>query len=403
MLREHIKLTDIGRMVHAMATTGSDALRGTRRFIFEKIGKAVWGKGGVNAKLSPFGAFIDFNSEDDPWKPTCEAYYKAMKEALTVMRKDADAENGGFTTSQLDELPALRMLVTTSAPEFRSFVGKKANSAGEDKALKALSVELPVRWAYQLEHVAPFYASLAFKSLRAAAAKHLSAIGAFESIGREGRRVSVWKYWDAELGKVYETQASPLPVSVDVLDLDLDTFLESATMRATFSAEISTIIKTVRSSKVAHFGPTAAKKQVVLDREVHTSFEDLIKVSAASGCTMLCTHCGSRAFRHSGRTRTGSWPAQAGQRLRTSSRLDGGTISTRSSRLWRRRRTAPRTRRSITCRSKPRGPRGRGRRWTGTRAHWRGLVIPSRSSWARTRTRTFSRKTSSAGTGPWGR
>ena len=88
-------------------------------------------------------------------------------------------------------------------------------------SLEQLATVMP-HWKYQLQHLAPFYTWSVFKIIRSAAAKHLSAIGACLSGGREGRLVRMWSYWDSGLEKVYEQQARPLPVSASVLDLDLD-------------------------------------------------------------------------------------------------------------------------------------------------------------------------------------
>ena len=291
MLRQLISLTDMGKMVKAVATKGSDAIRDTRRPIFEKISKAVWAKTPVGDKVSPFDTLVNFNSTDEPYLNTCEPYFKAIKEALKAVRKDAGAQDAGFSEEQLEQLPALAMLIRTSAPEFLTYAGRKNGTAGEDKTVKTLSVELSMHWKYQLEHLAPFYTSSVFKIIRSAAAKHLSAIGACLSGGREGRLVRMWSYWDSGLEKVYEQQARPLPVSASVLDLDLDMFLETATMRSTFTKEIANIIKTVTSTKVAQFDSqqdadegASARKKPVLDRDVYEALEYFVDVSARSEC-----------------------------------------------------------------------------------------------------------------------
>ena len=279
-------------MVNALRTPGSDALRGARRSVFEKIAKAVWAKSAGADKVSPFGTFVEFDSTEKPFLAICTPYHKAMKEALAVMRKDAGAENGGFTQAQLEDLPALAMLVHTSASEFATYVSKKPNSAGEDKTLKTLSVEVPVRWKYQLHHLAPFYPCLVVRGLRKAAAAHLTAIGAVLSSGRDGRPIRQWQYWDDGLESVYKQEAQPLPVPVDMIDVDLDTFLETAALRRTFSEEISTIVKTVLSSKVALYDALedsgegrSSKKKPVLSRDVYTSLEYFVEVSAACAAT----------------------------------------------------------------------------------------------------------------------
>ena len=291
MLRQLISLTDMGKMVKAVATKGSDAIRDTRRPIFEKISKAVWAKTPVGDKVSPFDTLVNFNSTDEPYLNTCEPYFKAIKEALKAVRKDAGAQDAGFSEEQLEQLPALAMLIRTSTPEFLTYAGRKNGTAGEDKTVKTLSVELSVHWKYQLQHLAPFYTSSVFKIIRSAAAKHLSAIGACLSGGREGRLVRMWSYWDSGLEKVYEQQARPLPVSASVLDLDLDMFLETATMRSTFTKEIANIIKTVTSTKVAQFDSqqdadegASARKKPVLDRDVYEALEYFVDVSARSEC-----------------------------------------------------------------------------------------------------------------------
>ena len=101
----------------------------------------------------------------------------------------------------------------------------------------------------------------------------------------------MWSYWDSGLEKVYEQQARPLPVSASVLDLDLDMFLETATMRSTFTKEIANIIKTVTSTKVAQFDSqqdadegASARKKPVLDRDVYEALEYFVDVSARSEC-----------------------------------------------------------------------------------------------------------------------
>lgn len=297
VLRRQKGLMDMGRMVNALRTSGSDALRGARRSVFEKIAKAVWAKSAGADKVSPFGTFVEFDSTEKPFLEVCTPYHKAMKEALGVMRKDAGAENGGFTKEQLDDLPALAMLMHTSASEFETYVSKKPNSAGEDKTLKTLSVELPVRWKYQLQHLAPFYPCLVFRGVRQAARAHLTAIGAVLSSGRDGRTIHEWKYWDDGLESVYEQQAQPLPVTVDMIDVDLETFLETAALRRTFSEEISTIVKTVLSSKVALFDALedsgegrSSKKKPVLSQEVYSSLEYFVEVSAPCAATLCAEY-----------------------------------------------------------------------------------------------------------------
>ena len=109
-----------------------------------------------------------------------------------------------------------------------------------------------------------------------------------------------WSYWDTGLEKLYEQQAQALPMSADQLDLDLDTFLETATMRTTYSEEIRTLIKTVSSLQVAQYAtsevavrvPTTKNAQL-LDRAVAWALEEFVAVSPLCVRTrsVLCSLC----------------------------------------------------------------------------------------------------------------